>query len=176
MKVKDFIELMQKTKEDKVKEVLDKRLTTDYVNFERKVDMCQKIIKNTSYSEISEESSVWKKQNAMEFLFFNIKLISTYTDVEIEDGNVLENYNALNKLNYVTALLCAIPQRELVEFNDIMNLCKQDQESNERNLVSAILDLLALFAGMGNKEAVDKVKTEEKDSVDNIIPVELKTE
>lgn len=161
MKVNEFIEQMNKMEKEKVADFLHKRLITEYVNFENKIDLCQSIIKNTSYSKISEEGSVWKKQNAMEFLFFNIKLISVYTDVEIEDGNVMENYNALNKLDYIATLLYTIPQREFEEFNDIMSMCKEDQVSNERNLTSAVIDLLALFGVTNNKE-IDNIEIPEK--------------
>ena len=173
MKVNEFIEQMNKMEKEKVADFLHKRLITEYVNFENKIDLCQSIIKNTSYSKISEEGCVWKKQNAMEFLFFNIKLISVYTDVEIEDGNVMENYNALNKLDYIATLLYTIPQREFEEFNDIMSMCKEDQASNERNLTSAIIDLLALVGGIG-QTAINN--TVDEDSTENVIPIKMKTE
>ena len=155
MKVNEFIEKFSELKNDADRSgFLKERLTTTYVDFERKIDMCQKIIKNTSYSEITEDTVIWKKQFAMEYLFYTIKLISTYTDVEIEDGNVMKNFNELNKtylqtkdviVSYIQVLINAIPVTEINEFNFVLGLCKDDQESNERNLVGAIGDLIALL-------------------------------
>ena len=155
MKVNEFIEKLSELKNDAERnEFLKERLTVTYVDFERKIDMCQKIIKNTSYEEITEDTVIWKKRFAMEYLFYTIKLISTYTDVEIEDGNVMKNFNELNKnylqtkeaiVSYIQVLINIIPVPEINEFNFVLGLCKDDQESNERNLVGAIGDLIALL-------------------------------
>lgn len=155
MKVNEFIEKFNELKNDEERTAfLNERVKETYIDFERKIDMCQKIIKSTSYNELTENSVVWKKQYAMEYLFYTIKLITTYTDVEIEDGNIMKNFNDLNKLyinylgnymNYINIILSAISQTEITEFNFVLNLCKDDQESNERNLISAISDLVALL-------------------------------
>ncbi len=155
MKVNEFIKKFSELKNDAERnEFLKERLTTAYIDFERKIDMCQKIIKNTSYEEITEDTVIWKKRFAMEYLFYTIKLISTYTDVEIEDGNVMKNFNELNKnylqtketiVSFIQVLINIIPVPEINEFNFVLGLCKDDQESNERNLVGAIGELIALL-------------------------------
>lgn len=163
MKVNEFIEKFNKLKNDEERTAfLKERVKETYIDFERKIDMCEKIIKNTSYSEISEDTVVWKKRYAMEYLFYTINLITTYTDVEFEEGNVMKGFNDLNKLyinysgsymSYINIILSVIPQTEVAEFSFVLNLCKDDQESNERNLTGAIIDLLSLLGNVGNDKA-----------------------
>ncbi len=160
MKVNEFIEKFSELKNDDDRNnFLNERLTTTYVDFERKIDMCNNIIKNTSYSEISEDAVIWNKRFAMEYFFYTVKLISTYTDIEIEDENLLKNFNSLNKmhiqaddniLSYIQVILSIIPITEINEFNFVLGLCKDDQESNERNLVSVISELIVVLKSVGN--------------------------
>lgn len=155
MKVNEFIEKFNELKNDEERTIfLKERVKETYIDFERKIDMCQKIIKGTSYDEITEDTVVWKKRYAIEYLFYTVKLIEAYTDIEIEGENFMKNFNSLNKLyinyagnymSYINVILSAIPQTEVTEFNFVLNLCKDDQESNERNLVGAITDLIALL-------------------------------
>lgn len=160
MKVNEFIEKFNELKNDEERTIfLKERVKETYIDFERKIDMCQKIIKSTSYDEITEDTVIWKKRYAMEYLFYTINLITAYTDVEFEDGNVMKGFNDLNKLyinytgnymNYINIILSVIPQTEVNEFNFVLNLCKDDQESNERNIVGAITDLINLFGSVSD--------------------------
>ena len=165
MKVNEFIEKFNELKNDEERTAfLKERVTETYIDFERKIDMCQNIIQSTSYSEISEDAVIWKKRYAFEYLIYTINLIKTYTDIEFDNENMLKDFNELNKvyinyidtyMNYINVILSAIPQTEINEFNFVLNLCKDDQESNERNLVGAITELVTMLKSVGTLTDVE---------------------
>lgn len=142
MKVNEFIEKCRQLNENEISEFAKGRIVNTYMKYEDKVSLCKTIVDQTSHTEVSEGKRVWNKNSTMEYLLVIMKKIEAYTDLDIE--NPLDDYNLLNKEGYIEELIDAIPYKENVELEDILMMCREDLESNERNIIN-VLNLLELI-------------------------------
>lgn len=153
MKVNEFIEEYNKIKDDEIskKEFLCQRKTSDYVLFEVKVDVCEKVLDATNHEEVGGVK-VWRKHSAYQYIIFTQQLLGLYTDIEFADDSFMADFNALNKEGLIDELINIIPEKEFNEFQFVMGLCSDDLESNERNIMSLVDGIGQIVSAVSNAD------------------------
>lgn len=131
MKVIEFIERYN-ARENKINFIRN-NITTQYIPYEIKVDKCLKILDSTCYRK--NEKTGKKELHIVSTsinLLYKMVLVDLYTDIDIDFNDILKEYNLLNNgRNCLQDILNNIPEREYVEFDEILNMCKQDMMINE---------------------------------------------
>lgn len=153
MKVNEFIEKYNEVKDDEIsrQEFLCQRKTSDYVLFEVKVKVCDKILDATNHEEVGDVK-VWRKRSAYQYLIFTQQLLGLYTDIEFADDSFMADFNALNKEGLIDELINIIPEKEFNEFQFVMGLCSDDLESNERNIMSLADGIGQIVSAISNAD------------------------
>lgn len=160
MKVNEFIKEFNDVKDDEIskREFLCHRKTTDYVLFEVKVDICEKILSATSH-ETTNGITIWHKRTAYEYIVFTQQLLGLYTDIEFTDDNFMAEFNELNKEGLIDELLSVIPEKEFNEFNFVKAMCEDDLESNERNIMTVLTNIEQIINSINNSNEANEVTT-----------------
>lgn len=133
--VKEYKEL---TPQSDYARFFKKHIIKEYVNYEDKVTICNKIIQSSFYiyDKKGEKSiRIFKMNSPARYMNYCISLIDTYTDIEIRFGeHVLEDFNALDKEGLVDQIISVIPDDELKKFETILNMQVDDVLENERSI------------------------------------------
>lgn len=125
-----------------LKEYIKKHITTDYVDFLMKDTVCNAIVEATSYIKDGDRKIVKINSNNRD-LFFTMKIISLYTDIDIsfDNDDVVKQYDKLNKIGAIDALLEAIPKNEYAEFSMMLSTKINDFRENEYSITALLYNL-----------------------------------
>jgi hypothetical protein len=135
MTLKEFIGYYKIAKDKKAE--CEKRVQKNkYVPFLSKIAECENIVRVTM-----EKDDSFVQNTPGRFIFFNMTLIKTYTDIEFDMENGLqltESYDTLNECGAIETLINCMPVHELKEFKTILDMCVDDYMVNHRDLTSYI--------------------------------------
>ena len=162
MTVKEFIEQYNevKDKETYIKSLYKK----EYVPFETKVSDCERIVKATSYT--NTEPNMFKQNTSSRNMLFILTLVDRYTDIDVDFGNALEEYNLLctadmdmrfNKY-YEHCMAGEFLHKELERYDEILYDVARDFEANNRSMVAYLDTKLASLEILG--ETFEKIMSE----------------
>ena len=156
-----------------IKDINDIKITTDYIPYIQKVSECKNIVDITSHKEIAGKK-VFVADSTTRHLFYIMKLVSLYTDIEFDDSELIDAYDELNKNSYLDALFerihnddknatPMIPWTELREFKSIMDMVMDDMYENEKSLST-------IFGSMKDSIAIviDNMISAMEDAAENI--------
>jgi len=119
---------------------IKKHIVTDYVDFLTKCVYCDNIINATCYIKDGDREFV-KINSTNRYLFFTMRLIELYTDIEIDQEKVWEEYDKLNKVGAISTLMNAIPEVEYAEFSTILNMKMDDFRDNSYSVTALFYNL-----------------------------------
>lgn len=142
MFVKSF-KANSKAKDKTFEEFINKHITTRYVPFITKSTICESIVKSCCNIKDGNHEIV-KINSSNRYLFFTMKLIELYTDIEInitEENNLAVIYDKLAEIGAANVLLSAIPEDEYIEFSTILNMKMDDFRENEYSLTALLYNL-----------------------------------
>ena len=135
MFVKTF-KVNSKAKDKTFEDFIKKHITTQYISYLEKCVYCDGIIKSSSYIKDGDKEIV-KIDSSRRYLFFIMRLIQLYTDLDIknENGyNPVDDYDKLNEVGAIEALIAAIPQSEYTEFSTLLDMKMDDFIENEYSI------------------------------------------
>lgn len=144
MKVKEFIEKYNSFKNDDLKnKFVKERITTEYVPYSKKMDVCKRIVDATmqlSTEVEGMEQRYFHSSAAVRFFMQQIQLVRLYTDIEIHEAGVdgIEDFELLDRYGLIEVIQCYIPERELTYFSTIIQMYIDDYVMNENNLINYI--------------------------------------
>ena len=116
---------------------IGKHIITKYIDFIKKSVICEGIVDTTCHI-IDGDRKIVKINNANRNLFFIMKLIENYTDIEFANEKVVETYDKLNEVGAIDVILDAIPDSEYSEFQNILNMKMNDFRDNEYSLTAIL--------------------------------------
>lgn len=122
---------------------IKKHIVTDYINIASKIAHCNVIIDNTCYIE-DGGIKVIKFNRVVRHIWFIMKMIDLYTDIEIND--VFTDYDKLNNSGAIGDLLVNIPESEYAEFSTILNMMIDDLRDNEYSITALLYNLKQSFS------------------------------
>ena len=125
MKVKDFVEAYKTGAFD-----VSKHITTKYLPYAEKMAEAKEIAERSCHIEVNGQQVFWQN-TPMQYHLFIQRIITRYTDIEIE--NPVEDFDVLNEVGAIDAIIQAIPQREYAEFDTVVKMSMSDVMENERS-------------------------------------------
>ena len=136
MNINEFIGYYKMSKDKKAE--CEKHIKeSKYVPYLTKITECDNIVRVT----MEKEPGMYVQNTPGRYLYFNMKLISIYTDIEMTMENGLqltENYDLLNECGALDILIDCIPKHEFKEFSTLLSMCVDDYMANNRDFTSYI--------------------------------------
>jgi hypothetical protein len=128
-----------------------KHIKTKYIGIETKQVYAKSIANACNHIKI-DEKQVYKQNTFNTYIFFIMKLVELYTDIDFpEDSNfnVAEYYDKLNKVGLIDEFVNVI-KKEYNEFQNILKMETDDLYQNEYS-VSALLYSIRDTFSMGSE-------------------------
>lgn len=137
LNVKEFIDGYLKSKNKQV--YIKKIKTVNYIRYERKTFLCQKIVETTSY----DENKNVRIDSTSRYVVYIYTLLSTYTNLDVKAENMLDDFNALNEHRLIDEIIGLIDEAEINEFNKVLSMTLEDFMTNHYGVQGFIRDLMS---------------------------------
>lgn len=156
--VKGFVEDYEKklTNTEKESYLKGKLKTEKYLPYADKLATAENIVKSSSYAMIKEDG-VLKKTDKIEinsplrYILFVMSIIDKYTNIEVNFKNIMPEFDYLNKNNLFEAIFAKIGDREINEFNTVVEMVLDDFVSNKFETKNYISDIFLKLASLAEK-------------------------
>ena len=167
MKLLEFVEKYNNTANNTLKEqLLSKIKITPYVSIIKKDTYAQLIVNRTMFEQESyDDNGVTKYRktdkirvnSVAQYIQFCRAVIELYTDLEIEDGSFIKEYDALKSSGLLDILMVGsdkadplIPMSELSEFKTILTMKQSDTQFNETTTQAFISKQIERISDLAN--------------------------
>lgn len=125
----------KKTDEEKI-EFVKEHVKNEYIPLEQKANVAKAIVDSSYWKEEKFGDEVTKKfyvDSVANYMLKCMAMIDLYTDIERQkaDGKMLDDFNTLNGSGILDLIIQNIDQRELKEFNMVIQMVQDDTISNE---------------------------------------------
>lgn len=137
MKISEFVEKYEKTSNPQRDKLINDIIKIEYVPYIKKRVVCENIVKKSSYVIVNNKE-VFKPSSYMRTLFFTMKMIEYYTNLEMDNQNEPHTaYDMLQKYGLVNQIISIINEKtpEIDEFNTLLKMELDDLYQQETDLV-----------------------------------------
>ena len=156
--VKSFVEEYEKcsNNDDKTKFLKTKLKTEKYIPYADKLTLAENIINHSSYAMVKEDG-VLKQTNRislnspMRYILFVMTVVDKYTNIEVNFGNVMPDFNALNFNGLIEVIFEKVGDKETAEFNTVVEMVLNDFMANKYQFKNYIDDTLLKISGLVEK-------------------------
>lgn len=107
----------------------------DYLPHTQKIALVKGVVDAASYVTVNGKE-VYKRDTPNMLFLFSMKLVETYTDIEINTAQVVNEYDDLVRCGAMDALLFCIPESEIKILKSLLDMVQDDLETNTRSLIS----------------------------------------
>lgn len=167
MKLLEFVEKYNNTTNSSLKEqLLSKIKITTYVSIIKKDAYAQLIVDKTTFEQEAYDDNGKTKyrktdkiriNSVAQYIQFCRAVIELYTDLEIEDGSFIKEYDALKSSGLLDILMVGsdkadplIPMSELSEFKTILTMKQSDTQFNETTTQAFISKQIGRISDLAN--------------------------
>ena len=196
MKILEFVEKYNNMANNTLKEqLLSKIKITPYVSIIKKDAYAQLIIDKTTFEQEAyddngktkyRKTDKIKMNSVAQYVQFCRAVIELYTDLEIEDGSFIKEYDALKSSGLLDILIVGsdktdplIPMNELSEFKTILTMKQSDTQFNETTTQAFISKQIGRISDLANatltplvdvvSKKLDEIPKEDLDKVVEMI-------
>lgn len=168
MKILEFVERYNNMATQQLKDrfIKEKVKITPYVSIIKKDAYAQLIVDKTTFEQESyDDNGVTKYRktdkirvnSVAQYVQFCRAVIELYTDLEIEDGSFIKEYDALKSSGLLDILMVGsnkadplIPMSELSEFKTILTMKQSDTQFNETTTQAFISKQIGRISDLAN--------------------------
>jgi hypothetical protein len=190
MKLLEFVEKYNNMANNTLREqLLSKIKITPYVSFIKKEVYAQLIVDKTTFEQEAYDDNGKTKyrktdkiriNSVAQYIQFCRAVIELYTDLEIEDGSFIKEYDALKSSGLLDILMVGsnkadplIPMSELSEFKTILTMKQSDTQFNETTTQAFISKQIGRISDLANATLTPLVDVVNK-KVDSLSNDELR--
>lgn len=177
MKIKEFVEGYNKCVTQQLKDrfIKEKLRITPYVSIVKKDAYAQLIVDRTMFEQESYDSNgeikyrktdKIKVNSVAQYIQFCRVIIELYTNLEIEDGSFIDEYDALKSSGLLDLLMIGsdkaapvIPMNELSEFRTVLDMKVKDALENYSTPQAFIERQVDRFKALGEATLVPLMNT-----------------
>ena len=156
--VKSFVEEYEKqlTDVDKAKFLKGKLKTEKYMPYEDKLMLAQNIVKSSSYAIDKRDGELKQTDriainSPMRYILFVMTIVDKYTNIEVNFGNIMSDYDALNFNCLIEVIFEKVGDKETAEFNTVVEMVLNDFMANKYQFKNYIGDTLSKVSGLVEK-------------------------
>ena len=171
--VKSFVEEYEKcsNNDDKAKFLKSKLKTEKYMPYADKLTFAENIVKHSSYAMVKEDGNLKQTDrialnSPMRYILFVMTVVDKYTNIEVNFGNIMPDFDALNFNSLIEVIFEKIGDKETAEFNTVVEMVLNDFMANKYQFKNYIDDTLLKISGLVEKCAplIDNI-TSKLDSI-----------
>ena len=171
--VKSFVEEYEKcsNNDDKAKFLKSKLKTEKYMPYADKLTLAENIVKHSSYAMVKEDGKLKQTDrialnSPMRYILFVMTVVDKYTNIEVNFGNIMPDFDALNFNSLIEVIFEKIGDKETAEFNTVVEMVLNDFMANKYQFKNYIDDTLLKISGLVEKCAplIDNI-TSKLDSI-----------
>lgn len=134
MKVSEFVNEYSESKKRK-DYTPSGHIKLNYLPHTQKIVLVKGVVDAASYVTVNGKE-VYKRDTPNMLFLFSMKLVETYTDIEINTAQVVNEYDDLVRCGAMDALLFCIPESEIKILKSLLDMVQDDLETNTRSLIS----------------------------------------
>lgn len=156
--VKSFVAEYEKcsNNDDRVKFLKTKLKTEKYLSYADKIALAENIVKSSSYAIIKEDGKLKQTDrialnSPMRYILFVMTVVDKYTNIEVNFGNIIPDFDALNFISLIEVIFEKIGDKETAEFNTVVEMVLNDFMSNKYQFKNYIDDTLLKISGVVEK-------------------------
>lgn len=156
--VNTFIEEFNKKKQEEIDIFLKEVICVSYLPFEKKNEICEKLIQGTSYKTFTDlDGNNMRKihiNTPARYMIYHLNLIDAYTTIAIDMSKCLSEFDLLNNGVYLDAICSYIPEKEIQEIKMLLEMAESDFMQNEYNVSNYIdkkIESLGQRIGFGSE-------------------------
>lgn len=127
---------VRKSNEEKL-QIVKKYIKNEYVPYEKKADIAKAIIDNSYYKDEigldGKSHRILYVNSVAKYMLTCMSIVDLYTTIERStgDGKMLEDFNKLNESGILDLVIQSVDERELKEFNMVLQMTSDDVMANE---------------------------------------------
>ena len=156
--VKSFVEEYEKcsNNDDKTRFLKSKLKTEKYMSYADKLTLAENIVRSSSYAMIKEDGKLKQTDrialnSPMRYILFVMTVVDKYTNIEVNFGNIMPDFDALNFNSLIEVIFEKIGDKETAEFNTVVEMVLNDFMANKYQFKNYIDDTLLKVAGLVEK-------------------------
>ena len=156
--VKSFVEEYEKqlNDADKAKFLRSNLKTEKYMPYADKLALAENIVRSSSYATIKEDGKLKQTSrialnSPMRYILFVMTVVDKYTNIEVNFGNIMPDFDALNFNSLIEVIFEKIGDRETAEFNTVVEMVLNDFMANKYQFKNYIDDTLLKISGLVEK-------------------------
>lgn len=158
--VNDFVEKYegQIDESGKIKFVKNALKIQTYLPYANKVACAERIVKTTSYALIKDENTGEmiktnriKINSPMRYILFVMNIVNEYTNIEVNFKNIMPEFDGLNKNGLFEIIMNKIGEREVAEFNTVVEMILNDFMTNEYEFKNFVSEQISNFGNIVQK-------------------------
>lgn len=130
--LKKKVEAARKTKKDYP---FAKHIIREYLSHAEKLALVKGVVNASSYVEVNGKK-IYKRDTPLRMFLFSMRLITLYTDIEINISKIDDEYDKLVSSGAMNGLLSSIPSEEINILQGMLDLVQDDLETNTRDFIS----------------------------------------
>lgn len=137
MKVIDFIEEYKKIKnEDSREKFIRKHIIKTYIPYEYKMAASRAIVRDSSYNgKTPTGEDKFQLDTPIRYVLFYVEVIISYTDIEVDREDILNDFNMLDENNILEQIIKYI-ETDYRKFETVLSMVSDDFNTNNRTAVS----------------------------------------
>ena len=179
--VKSFVEEYEKqlNDADKAKFLRSKLKTEKYMSYADKLTTAENIVKSSSYAMVKEDGKLKQTDtialnSPMRYILFVMTIIDKYTNIEVNFKNIIPDFDALNFNGLIEVIFEKVGDKEIAEFNTVVDMVLNDFMANKYQFKNYINDTLLKVYKMVEKCAplidniVNKLDNISEDDVEKL--------
>lgn len=165
MTVKEFLDDYNNNHE------LDKHIVKKYIPYAEKISWCDLIIKSSCYEKVSEDKQIFKINSPTRQMLLSMTLIRAYTDIEVDNSDILSDYDNLTESGLLMLIIDSLPEDEVNRWYNLIDMCLDDLMTNTRDLVSYIDTKVQSYEMIFGKLYETMINSEEGKSIINSLGI-----
>lgn len=166
--IKDFVKEYEKcsNNDDKAKFLKNKLKTEKYMPYADKLSHAENIVNHSSYAIVKENDKLKQTDrialnSPMRYILFVMTVVDKYTNIEVNFGNIMPDFDALNSNSLIEVIFEKIGDKETAEFNTVVDMVLNDFMANKYQFKNYINDTLSRVYGLVERCAplIDNIVT-----------------
>ena len=153
--VKSFVEEFEKqlTVAEKDSYLKSKLKVEKYLPYSDKLIVAENIVKSSSYAMVKEDGVLKKTDrievnSPMRYILFVMTVINKYTNITVNFSDVIPEFDYLNKNNLFEIIFGKIGDKEINEFNTVVEMVLDDFIANKYEFKNYISEMLLKANGI----------------------------
>lgn len=135
MTVKEFVE---KYKKNTSSDTINSIVKSNYLPYAHKCNLCKRIIQATHYITTDDGTKEFNVDSTAKHMLFYLNIVDKYTNIDIDFNKSVEEYDLLAQENLIESIKLALPDYEISELYNVLEMTERDVMTNEYEIHSFI--------------------------------------